>query len=354
MTLALRSPAWLCLMLLVAAAAAVQAQPMSANGVITTAAPMYLAPDPSLTPITTLAVDSTVRIVSRQGDWLLVVFRDRYLGDRAGYVLAANVRIEPIATPSTQNPPPSVPSPSTATAPVQGTRPPTQIDIERDRGYFWLSATYQDKSTAFEATTRFAQNGGTGTLATSYDGVKPIATDVAIGARLWGGFGLQLAGTWAGQITDATVTASVPSPLPGANARTVSGRATQIHRQEGALHVDASFAVPASRSSRAQVVVFAGPSLFRVKQDLVTGVTVNEAPPFTTATFVSATVVESTKQHLGANGGIEASLRLYKALGVGVLIRYSRATLTFSPTPDVNISVNAGDLQVGGGLHFRF
>ncbi len=354
MTLVPRVRTWLCLMLFVAAAAAAQAQPMSANGVITTAAPMYLAPDPSLAPITTLAVDSTVRIVARQGDWLLVVFRDRVLGDRAGYVLAANVRIEPVAAPSIQNPPPPVTSPSTATAPAQGTRLPTEIKIDEDRGYFWLSATYQRKSTAFEATTTFAQNGGTGTIATSYGGVKPVVADVAIGARLWSGLGLQLAGTWAGQITDATVTASVPSPLPGASARTVSGRATGIHRQERALHVDLLFAFPASRSSRTQVVVFAGPSLFRVKQDLVTGVTVNEAPPFTTATFASTTVVESTKQHLGANGGVEASVRLYKALGVGVLVRFSRATLTFSPTPDVNVGVNAGDLQVGGGLHFRF
>jgi hypothetical protein len=358
MTPVSRLRAWCCLVLLLAAASVADAQPMNATGVVTTAAPMYLAPDQTRVPLATLAVGSNVRIVAREGDWLRVVFRDRYLGDRTGYVRAANVRIEAAAAPPADNAPsiPGLVSPSTAPAPdpAQGSRAPTQIRIEQDRGYVWLSATYQDKSTAFETTTTFAQNGGTGTIATRYDGVKPLAADVAIGQRLWGGLGYQIAGTWAGQITDAAVTASVPSLLPGASPRAVSGRATQIHRQELALHVDASIAFPTQRSSRAQVVVFAGPSLFRVKQDLVTGVNVNEAPPFDTATFASAAVVESTKQHVGFNGGVEASVRVYKALGVGALVRFSRADVPFSPTPDVDITIRAGDLQVGGGLHFRF
>ena len=42
---------------------------------------------------------------------------------------------------------------------------------------------------------------------------------------------------------------------------------------------------------------------------LVTAVTVNETPLFTTATFANATVTESRKQRIGANAGIEASVR---------------------------------------------
>ena len=72
--------ACLCLLLLLATAAAAHAQPMSANGVITNAAPMYLAPDSSRVPLTTLAAGSNVKIVAREGDWLRVVFRDRYPG----------------------------------------------------------------------------------------------------------------------------------------------------------------------------------------------------------------------------------------------------------------------------------
>ena len=103
-----------------------------------------------------------------------------------------------------------------------------------------------------------------------------------------------------------------------------------------------------------QVVIFAGPSLFRVKQGLVTGVTVNETPPFTTAAFANATVTESRKQRIGANAGIEASVRVWNAVGVGVLVRYSRATLSFSPAPGTDVKIKAGGLQVGAGLHFRF
>ena len=103
-----------------------------------------------------------------------------------------------------------------------------------------------------------------------------------------------------------------------------------------------------------QVAIFAGPSWFRVNQGLVTAVTVNETPPFTTATFANATVTESRKQRIGANAGIEASVRVWRAVGVGVLVRYSRATLSFSPAPGTDVKIKAGGLQVGAGLHFRF
>jgi len=88
---------------------------------------------------------------------------------------------------------------------------------------------------------------------------------------------------------------------------------------------------------------------FRVKQGLVTGVVVNDTPPAETIT-----VVESTRQHLGYNAGVEVSVRLYKALGIGGIVRYSKADVPFSPAPGVDVTIKAGGVQAGAGLHFRF
>jgi len=105
---------------------------------------------------------------------------------------------------------------------------------------------------------------------------------------------------------------------------------------------------------RVQVVVFAGPSLFRVTQGLVTGVNVNDPPPFDATTFASATVVETHRSHIGANGGVEASVRVWKALGVGAIARFSRATMPFDAVDGTALKIRAGGLQGGGGLHVRF
>jgi hypothetical protein len=352
MTLTPRLRVWLVGILLLAATTAARTQPISGNGVILNPSPMYLSPDPTRVPLTTLPAGVQVRVLAREGDWLRVVFRDRYLGDRTGYVLAANVRIESVAAPpSLPTPAPPVPGlvqPATAAPPPRPAPAPAPVRNEREHGYVWLSGTFQNESTAFTTTTSTTQNGATATVTTEYEGVQPVVADVAIGKHLWNGLGFQLAGTWASQITDANVAATVPLPVPGAPLRSVAGRTSGINRQELAVHIDASYAIPITKSL-AQVVVFAGPSWFRVKQGLVTGVVVNDAPP-----FESITVVESTKQRLGYNAGIEASVRIYKALGIGGLVRYSKAELPFSPAPGLDITVTAGGVQAGGGLHFRF
>src|SRR6185436_9919429 len=202
MTLGSRLRAVLVAALLFGATAAASAQPLTGNGVILNPAPMYLTPDPSRIPLTTLPAGTQVRVLAREGDWLRVIFRDRYLGDRTGYVLAVSVRIEPAAAPpSTPMPtPPPVPGQAQPSTAAQ-TRPAAPIRVERERGYFWLSGTSQNDSTAFTTTTSTTQNGATATVTTNYDGVQPIVADIAIGQHLWNGLGFQLAATWAGQIT---------------------------------------------------------------------------------------------------------------------------------------------------------
>src|SRR5439155_14706715 len=145
--------------------------------------------------------------------------------------------------------------------------------------------------------------------------------------------------------------ASIPHPLLLNSPRTVSATANEVRRQELGLHVDVGWAVA---SDRVEVIVFGGPSWFRVKQGLVTGMSVVEGTPAGTIASANPTVVESTKSRLGGNAGIDASVRLWKALGVGVLVRYSEAKIPFSPAAGTDVTIQAGGLQYGGGLRFRF
>ena len=321
MNLTPRSCWWLVAAIVFGATSTSAAQTVG-TGVVIQPAPMHLEPDAARAPIATVPAGTPVRVLARQGNWLWIVFRDPAIGDRVGYVPAAAVRVDSMPT---------------------GRVMPIRVD-RLDRGYMWLSGTYQTTSTEFATFTRF----GGSAIRTTYSGVKPIVGDVALGLRVWKGLSIGLAGTGYGQITHADVSAIVPLPAPGAVPVSVSGLVREINRLELAFHVDASWSVPI-RQSRAQMVFFAGPSVFRVKQELVTGVFVNDTPP-----FVPITVVESTRQHLGANGGVEVSVRLYRALGLGGIVRYSRADVPFSPAPEVDVTVRAGGVQAGAGLHFRF
>src|SRR5437762_5785862 len=87
------------LTLIAAAAVRAQQQPTSGIGTVVSASPMYLTPDTSRTPLTTLQPGARVRVLTLEGDWYRVIFSDAYLGERTGYVLAATIRIEPPGAP---------------------------------------------------------------------------------------------------------------------------------------------------------------------------------------------------------------------------------------------------------------
>ena len=147
--------------------------------------------------------------------------------------------------------------------------------------------------------------------------MSAAVADIVIGRRVWNALSINVGLTWASQVTDARwVSASVPSPVPGlSNPRTVSGIAPEIRRKELALHMNLALAVPA-HSRGHQVAIFAGPSWFWVNQGLVTGVTVNE--------YVTVHLRDIRQRHrdgfaeaqrIGANAGIEASVRVWKGSG---------------------------------------
>src|SRR5581483_6601634 len=134
---------------LVAAAQAGEAA--AGNGVLQTDAPMYLDPDPSRTPLTTLPSGTTIRVLGREGDWFRIVYRDPGLGERTGYVRATAIRIE--AAPPR---PPAAPRPGAAAA-AQAPRPRPAAARARstwiDRGYLSLNAAFLATSNGFDGTT---------------------------------------------------------------------------------------------------------------------------------------------------------------------------------------------------------
>ena len=324
-----------------------QTAPASGTGVLTTSAPVYLFPDATRTPLTILKAGTTVRIRGRQGDWYRVEFRDARFGERTGYVAASNLQVQP-AIPDERRPSPSAPaSQSTRRLPqrsrVQKPRQPVVIS---------LNGGVQTTSRGFGATSTIRRFEEDGTLTSTYSSDRPIVYDMAVNGGIGNGWSAGFAVTYASKPLGGVVTAEIPHPFFLEKPRTVSGTAPDLRRREIAAHVNAGWSVPATGPTR--VTVFGGPSYFRLTQGLVTEIEAAETYPFDSASFVSATLAESTQSRWGFNAGVDFSQRISKHFGVGVLARYSRAWMKLPIVETQEIEIKAGGLQVGAGVRLEF
>jgi hypothetical protein len=248
---------------------------------------------------------------------------------------------------------PAAAVPQTATRrPSAPSAAPGKASAWSDRGYVSLNGTYQATSNAFTGTATFVQNVEAGSVTTTYDSARPPVLDVGGAARVWRNLAVGAAVTWLSRDRNGSLSASVPHPFLFNTPRTMSGAVADVPRREVALHLNASWVVPAGRKT--QIAIFGGPSIFRVTQGLVTDVTTSSAYPYDTATFVSATTVEQSQSQLGFNGGVDITARVAKFFGVGAIVRYSRASLQFPLSSGQETSIRAGGLQVGGGVRLAF
>ncbi len=62
-------------------------------GVIVEAAPVFLLPDTTRTPLRTLTAGTSVRVLDEKGDWVRIEFRDNQYGARVGYVQRKFVQV---------------------------------------------------------------------------------------------------------------------------------------------------------------------------------------------------------------------------------------------------------------------
>jgi len=149
----------------------------------------------------------------------------------------------------------------------------------------------------------------------------------------------------------ASITAVIPHPILFNASRTVEGSVSDVIHNEQNVHVALMYALPIQA---VDVKVMGGPTFFNLKQDFVTGVTISETYPFDTATFSNATTKQLSERAVGFNAGVDISRLLSSNVGIGGLIRYSRADVKFDD-PDVGRqTVKAGGFEAAGGLRLRF
>jgi opacity protein-like surface antigen len=203
----------------------------------------------------------------------------------------------------------------------------------------------------FRESEAFPANAETETLTVNHGVKTAVGFDVGgavrIVSQLWVGVQYAMADTKA----SASITAIVPHPLQFNAPRTVQGSINGVAHTERNVHVDLMYALPVPA---VDVKVMAGPTFFNLKQDFVSGVTVNETYPFDTATFASATTTRLSKAAVGFNAGVDISRPLSSQVAVGALIRYSRANVKFDGRDTGQQTVKAGGVEAAAGVRVRF
>jgi hypothetical protein len=252
-------------------------------------------------------------------------------------------------------------SPAAGGAPGQGTPPGTAKPAPAARpgtaparrwtdiGYLAVSGGYQAGSSGFSETFGFQQHLERATVTTEYPKKDGPTFDVGGGFRVWRNLAAGVSVSSVSRSTDGAVSGSIPHPFFFDAGRAIEGTAA-LKRTETAVHVQAAYVVPAGR--RMLVTLSGGPSFFSVKQSLVQSVQFSESYPFDTATLSSAPTASASKSVTGFNAGLDVGYYFTGAVGAGMMVRYSGATLAL-PSHDATISTKVGGFQAAGGLRVR-
>ncbi len=220
------------------------------------------------------------------------------------------------------------------------------------RGFVSIDAGAQVTASTFTSTVPFDLYAESTTFDATYD-VRPGAfVSGRAGIRLWRNVAVGVGVSGYSRSGAAAVSAQLPHPFHFNRRRAISGSADGLARSEVGLHVEVSYVLPLG--DKLDVMVFGGPSVITVSQQLATRVTFSESYPFDTASYTGVDSRSFSKAATGFNAGADVGYMLSKSFGVGGLIRYSRASVTFEPVAGQKTTATAGGLQLGGGVRLRF
>jgi hypothetical protein len=165
------------------------------------------------------------------------------------------------------------------------------------------------------------------------------------GYKVWRNLAVGLGFSHVGSDADVAIAASVPDPNFFDRLRGVTGVSPGANYSENAFHFQGTWMVPVTDTL--DVGFSFGPSIFRVSQDIPTGVAVNEPGP----TLASTTIVNEDKTAAGFNLGVDVNYFFTPRFGAGVLARYTRGSVDFDNATD---SLTVGGFQFGVGARVRF
>ena len=217
-----------------------------------------------------------------------------------------------------------------------------------DKGYVTFNVGAQVGSDDLNTSSTFTLYEETGTVTSSQRVKSGAFFEIGGAYRVWGRN--LLAGvsfTHMGSDSNVALTASIPDPVFFDRPRNVSASQSGAKHSENVIHLDVIWMMPVA--NKLDVGVFAGPSIFMVKQDPIGALTAsNVTEPGPTVNAPLASVKKTTA---GINIGVDLQYVVRPNIAVGGLLRYTWGSADIDGADD---SLGVGGFQIGVGARYRF
>lgn len=215
----------------------------------------------------------------------------------------------------------------------------------------FAGAAYQSGKASFTDITTFPYFVETARIEGDYDVRDGTAIDAGGAFRVWRGLAAGVSVTTLKRRTAADVSGVYPHPFFFSRNRQNAWPQDGLQLQETGVHVSAMYVVPAG--SHFALTLFGGPTYFSFKQSVVTDVNVKETYPYDSidATLTQGQIKGST---IGFHAGGDLTWYFTRNIGVGALVRFTRATEKTKIVDGEPFDLTLGGVQGGGGLRLRF
>jgi opacity protein-like surface antigen len=239
------------------------------------------------------------------------------------------------------------------------TQPPAQTPTQppapaTQRMYFNLNGGFQSTSGELNDATTFRLYDENASLSVAQATDSGAFVDFSAGYRVWRNATVGIGFHQGGSQSNASVEGSIPHPVFFNQNRAASLAVTDLDRSERAVHLQFGYMVPLTDRITAHFML--GPSFFKVRQDVVSAITVNETGNLTSVN-AEATRTERTDTPTGFNIGVDLGYQIREVnnvkIGAGMFIRYAGASADIQVLSNT-VSSDLGGLQVGLGARLRF
>lgn len=218
-----------------------------------------------------------------------------------------------------------------------------------DRAFVNLSVGVQGGSQSLTTASPFELYAEEGSVASAQEVGGGGFFDVSAGYKVWRNLAAGIGFSRTGSSSDAAIAASVPDPLVFGRLRPATGSASALSHSETVINLMGTWMVPVT--DKIDVGISGGPSIFNVKQQLPTGVSVSEPGP----TVSGVTAGDASATTVGINLGVDVTYMVttWKDTGIGVggLARYTWGSADLDGASD---KLTVGGFQIGGGVRLRF
>jgi hypothetical protein len=224
-----------------------------------------------------------------------------------------------------------------------------------DRGYINVGWGVESGSSAMTDTKTGTIYEESATITSSSTFSSGSLFDVGVGVRVIRNLTVGVSYHQEQNDTEGTLTGAIPSPVFFNRPRQLNDTVPGLERKESAAHIQIGWVLPFGE--KFDVLVYGGPSFFRLTQDAVSNVTIGEQGGSFTTVVAQPTITGRSKSVTGFNAGADATYIVWTndsiRLGVGGFLRFTQAStdvemLTTSQPTDV------GGMQFGFGGRIRF